>query len=81
MRILVTGASGFVGSTLCDQLTRQGHQIFALMRQKSSPVNLQFSKFEAVAGDLRDPKSLQAAVAQAEVIIHVAGVVSAKTRD
>lgn len=81
MKLLLTGASGFVGSALCDELTRQGHDVFALMRKSSSAANLRLAKFTPVLGDLRDPASLREAVAQAEVILHVAGVVMARSKE
>lgn len=79
MRVLVTGASGFVGSTLCDELCRAGHEVTVLVRKTSSRGNL-FNSGQViryVEGDLREAKSLGPAVVDAEVIFHVAGVVSA----
>jgi dihydroflavonol-4-reductase len=81
MKILVTGASGFVGSALCDELTQQGHDVFALMRATSSTAHLKQARFTSVLGDLRNQKSLQEAVKDAEVIIHGAGLVTARSRD
>ena len=81
MRVLVTGASGFVGSTLCDELTKQGHEVAVLMRKTSSKAHLSHAKVIPVFGDLRDAASLADAVAGAEIIFHVAGVVSAKNRE
>lgn len=81
MRVLVTGVSGFVGSTLCEELNRRGHSVSALMRSTSSRGNLALAKFEPVIGDLRSPDSLCEAVRGAEVIFHVAGVVMARDRE
>lgn len=81
MKVLLTGASGFVGSALCDELTLQGHEVFALMRGTSSLAHLRQARFTSVLGDLRNQESLQAAVANAEVIIHGAGLVTARSRD
>lgn len=78
---LVTGASGFVGSTLCEELLRRGISTRALMRKTSSSANLGTAQVQAVSGDLRDTASLEAAVTGADVIFHVAGVVAARTRD
>jgi dihydroflavonol-4-reductase len=81
MKVLVTGASGFVGSTLCEELNRRGLDPHCLMRKTSSLANLSQSKFRAVDGDLRSPEALEKAVADAEVIFHVAGVVAARSRE
>lgn len=81
MKILLTGGSGFVGSTLCDELTRRGLDVSLLMRGTSKIEHLGAAKYTAVKGDLRDPDSLAEAVREAEVIFHVAGVVSAPDRE
>jgi len=79
MKVLVTGASGFVGSTLCDELSKRGHEVKALMRKTSLVTNLTMAKLETVTGSLGDPDSLAEAVKDVEVIFHVAGVVAALT--
>lgn len=81
MKALVTGASGFVGSTLCEELNRRGVDVKVLMRKSSSQGNLSQSRFTPVYGDLRDAASLLDAVSGVDVIFHVAGVVSAKNRE
>lgn len=50
MRILVTGASGFVGSALCLHLTAQGHQILKL-RRNDAPPNEPFDAIIHLAGE------------------------------
>src|SRR5438105_4617184 len=80
MKALVTGASGFVGSTLCEELLRRGVETHALMRKHSTTANLGTAQVIPVSGDIRDPESLKKAVADADVIYHVAGVVAAKAR-
>ncbi len=81
MRALVTGATGFVGSTLCEELNRRGFATKALVRRTSSMNNLLLAKFTPVEGDLRDPESLRAAVQEVDVIFHVAGLVAARSRE
>ena len=81
MKVLVTGASGFVGSTLCDELSRQGHEIKILVRNSSIMQNLAQAKFIPVKGDLRQPDSLANAVADVDIIFHVAGVVAAASKE
>ena len=78
---LVTGASGFVGSTLCEELLRRGIATRALMRKTSSSANLGAAAVLPVPGDLRDPAGLEQAVSGADLIFHVAGVVAARSRE
>ena len=76
MRIFITGATGFAGSHLVEQLLPAGHDIIALYHPASSkqqlPNNKQISR---VAGDLLDVESLQTAIktAQPDAIYHLAG--------
>jgi dihydroflavonol-4-reductase len=76
----VTGASGFVGSTLCEELLRRGLTVRALMRKTSSAANLGAAQVIPAFGDLRDTASLVEAVKGADYIFHVAGVVAARSR-
>jgi nucleoside-diphosphate-sugar epimerase len=81
MRVLVTGASGFVGSTLCEELLRRGVETSALMRKTSTTDNLGAAAVIPVQGDLRNPESLEKAVSEVDLIFHVAGVVAARSRE
>jgi dihydroflavonol-4-reductase len=80
LNALVTGASGFVGSTLCEELLRRGIEVRALLRKSSPGANLGSAKVTPVLGDLRDPASLESAVRGVDFIFHVAGVVAARSR-
>src|SRR5260370_20312697 len=70
--ILVTGASGFVGSAVVRQLLKAGHQVRALVRSASSRINLADLQAEIVEGDLRDVESLVRAMAAIRFVFHVA---------
>ena len=70
MKIFVTGASGFVGSTLCDELSKQGHEVCVLIR-KTSLSNLTNAKFFPIYGDLQEPQSLLSGLKDADVIFHL----------
>jgi dihydroflavonol-4-reductase len=81
MKILVTGASGFVGSHIVDRLLVRGHEVRALVRANSSLKWLQDKRIELVIGNMLDIDSLRAAVEHVDVIVHVAGVTAAKTKE
>jgi dihydroflavonol-4-reductase len=67
--VLVTGATGFLGWHVARALLERGFRVRALVR--GNPLQ-DLDGAESVAGDLRDPSSLQRAVAGCEVIYHAA---------
>jgi dihydroflavonol-4-reductase len=67
--VLVTGASGFLGWHVARTLIDRGHRVRALVRPTSK---LQELDVEAAIGDLRDPASLERAVAGCKLVFHVA---------
>ena len=81
MKILVTGASGFIGSTLVTELVAQGHEVCALMRSSSSSENLKGVNYTRLTGDILEPESLVRACQGIEVVYHLAGLTAAKDRD
>ena len=80
MRALVTGASGFIGSTLVEELCSRGYQVRALMRARSSSEHLMGQQYERASGDLSDRDSLLAAVQGVDVVFHLAGATVARSR-
>jgi dihydroflavonol-4-reductase len=70
--ILVTGASGFVGSAVIRHLIQAGHQVRALIRPTSARTNLADLRVEIVEGDLRDAESLIRAMTGIRFVFHVA---------
>jgi nucleoside-diphosphate-sugar epimerase len=76
MRVLVTGASGFIGRVACDELRTRGHEVVALVRRPGSEPE----GAEAVRGDLTDPESLRAALEQVrpDSVIHLAAEIGSQ---
>jgi len=72
MRILVTGATGFVGSHVAQLLCAQGADLRVLVRPTSRLENIADLKADRITGDLRDPDSLRKAVQGCEFVFHVA---------
>jgi nucleoside-diphosphate-sugar epimerase len=75
---LVTGASGFVGSHIADELLRRGARVRCLLRSTSSRRWLEGKPVELCEGDVCHPEGLDAAVAGADWIVHAAGLTRAK---
>jgi len=72
MTTLVTGAAGFLGSHVARQLVARGEAVRVLMRASSSNRAIRDLSLEYVTGDLRDPASLDRAMAGARRVFHVA---------
>lgn len=73
MKVLVTGASGFLGGHLVDGALRAGHQVRALVRRTSDLSRLRtVPGLELVHGDLGDAESLRRAVEGVDVVHHSA---------
>lgn len=78
MKVLVTGASGFLGSHLVDFLLREGHSVHVLIRQTSNIQWLLGKKIQYHFGDLADSTApLEKVVEGIELCFHVAGVIRA----
>jgi dihydroflavonol-4-reductase len=70
--ILITGASGFVGSAVARALLAAGHDVRALVRPTSSRRNLGDARIEIAAGDLLDAGSIAGAMRDVRTVFHVA---------
>lgn len=72
MTVLVTGASGFLGSAVARRLLAAGYAVRVLVRENSPGANLEDLDVEIVIGDLRDAGSLARAVKGCAGLFHVA---------
>lgn len=81
MKILITGATGFIGSHLAERLHAKGYALRCLVRRSSNLVWLKDLPVEYVYGDLFDLDALKKAVEGADYIYHLAGVTKARTKE
>ena len=70
--VLVTGATGFVGSAVARALVMRGFHVRALMRAGANRLNIAHLNCEPVIGDMRDADSMLAAMKGARYLFHVA---------
>lgn len=84
MKVLVTGADGFIGSHLTEALVRAGHDVCAFVFYNSfnswgwldhcdKDVK---GKFDVFAGDVRDPNGVRAALKGCEAVMHLAALIA-----
>jgi nucleoside-diphosphate-sugar epimerase len=81
MIAFVTGATGFVGSFVAEELLRRGYTVRCLTRATSSLQWLEGLPVERALGSLADEHSLVKAVEGADVVVHIAGLTAARSRE
>ncbi|MEM1117639.1 MAG: NAD-dependent epimerase/dehydratase family protein [Bacteroidota bacterium] len=75
MHVLLTGASGYVGSHVLDALLARGHTVRALVRDAAERDLADREGVEAVQGDVTDPASLQGVFDGTEAVVHLVGII------
>lgn len=82
-RVLVTGAGGFIGSHLCEELVKIGARVRALVRYNSADSHGQledlpkdiYDSLDVILGDVRDPQSVRRAVSGCQCVFHLAALI------
>jgi dihydroflavonol-4-reductase len=72
LKVFVTGATGFVGSHVAQELSRHGADLRILIRSSSKLENLEGIPAETVVGDLLQVDALRSALAGCDAVMHVA---------
>ena len=76
MKILVTGATGFIGKSLVEFMSKQGHEISCFVRKTSNIGPLKNLNVKFVYGNILDKNSIEKAIGDNEIIIHLVGLQS-----
>jgi len=72
MKVLITGATGFVGHHVACALAAQGADLRMLVRKSSNLANLEGIPGDTFIGDLAEPESLRSGLAGCDAVVHVA---------
>ena len=77
MKALVTGATGFIGSHLCEELIKRGYEVTCLLRECSSSQWVESLKLTPFIGDCTQPETLSRISNDFDYIFHLAGLTKA----
>lgn len=75
MHVLLTGATGFIGTRVVQRLVAHGHSVRCLVRRTSDLSPLQAAPIEVWAGDVTDLSSLASALEGIQAVVHLVGII------
>jgi dihydroflavonol-4-reductase len=81
VRVLVTGATGFLGAWAARELAARGHSLRVLVRPESRLEALEGVPAELAPGDVTDRRAVERAVAGCDAVLHAAGVARLRSND
>ena len=81
MKALVTGATGFIGSHLCEELIKRGYSVTCLVREASDLKWIKDLDLTLVKGDCTDRESLLNALRDFDYVLHLAGLTKSSSDD
>ena len=81
MKVLVTGATGFIGGNLARELWSRGYRVRALARPGSNTLTIEDTDIEPVVGDLLDRQSVERAMRGCQAVFHCAAAYTFWARD
>jgi farnesol dehydrogenase len=81
MKIFISGATGFIGSSLALNLAQKGHTIHALYRSNAKSEILKHPNIKLFKGDILDMDSLNTAIKDCSYVFHAAAYTSIWTKD
>ena len=81
MKVLVTGATGFIGGNLAHELCARGYEVRALVRPGSSVLTIEDTSVERVEGDILDRESVSRAASGCRAVFHCAAAYTFWSKD
>lgn len=75
-KALVTGAGGFIGSHVVEELLKENVEVRVLLRPDESPTNLKEFDIEIMKGDILNNESVSLAVKGVDTVFHLAAIYS-----
>ena len=72
MKVFLTGANGFIGSTIIPELIHAGHQVLGLTRSDAGAISITSAGAQVHRGSLQDLNSLRDGASQSDAVIQCA---------